>query len=443
MPPPEEFGKLLEGCGALVLEHGGALGVWRGHSLPRVKAACDRIRAAPTDVPLRVLAEEEDYAQHHTMVSSMITWNDMNLVEAVCASLYGDQAALVAFELSQGYENATLRADQRVWELAQLAQGDPGVDEALDATDGRAAMAELRERGGHESFFTALDDFLDVYGSRGETWSIDDPTWSEQGPGLWAQLRHLGRADVPSPEEQLQRGAARRASLIAEIEGRLADVVDQQSRFRRRVERLSDYVPVREERAEWQLIAVGVLRHALLRRGDELAASGAIGQADDVLYLLPVELDERSLPSRDVIAERRADRERWRAARPPLVIGSATVADLPDTSVRVLTGVPASRGVARGRACVVHDLADAARLEPGDILVCPMTAPPWTPLFAIAAAIVTDCGELGSHPAIAAREYGLPCVVGTRSATQAIADGDEVVVDGSAGTVEIIGDAPH
>jgi pyruvate,water dikinase len=84
---------------------------------------------------------------------------------------------------------------------------------------------------------------------------------------------------------------------------------------------------------------------------------------------------------------------------------------------------------------VILDLGDADRLEPGDVLVTTMTSPPWTPLFGVAGAVVTDSGDVLSHVAIAAREYGIPCVVGTHHATRLIVDGDVVTVDGDAGTV--------
>ncbi len=77
-------------------------------------------------------------------------------------------------------------------------------------------------------------------------------------------------------------------------------------------------------------------------------------------------------------------------------------------------------------------------LESGDVLVCVMTSPAWTPLFAVAGAIVTDTGGILSHPAIAAREYGIPAVVGAKRATAAIPDGALVTVDGTAGTVTIL-----
>ena len=87
--------------------------------------------------------------------------------------------------------------------------------------------------------------------------------------------------------------------------------------------------------------------------------------------------------------------------------------------------------------CVIHTLAEAERLEPGDILVCPTTAPPWTPLFAIAGAVVTDSGGVLSHAAICAREYAIGRVVGTMIGTRAIPDGATITVDAGVGTVRI------
>jgi pyruvate,water dikinase len=86
----------------------------------------------------------------------------------------------------------------------------------------------------------------------------------------------------------------------------------------------------------------------------------------------------------------------------------------------------------------VRSLAEAGRLRPGDVLVAATTAPPWTPLFATAAAIVTDTGGVLSHCAVVAREYGLPAVVGTGAATASVEDGQLVEVDGDAGLVRLL-----
>ena len=77
-------------------------------------------------------------------------------------------------------------------------------------------------------------------------------------------------------------------------------------------------------------------------------------------------------------------------------------------------------------------------MRPGDVLVAPATLPPWTPLFATVVAVVTDAGGILSHCAVVAREYRIPAVVGTGSATTTIRDGQLVEVDGTAGVVRIV-----
>ena len=439
-PGPDEMAATVAACARLVQEYGSALGIWRDFSLPRVRAACTWLQGADADVPLAELSAQQAYAIHHTMVSSMVTWNDMQLVTAVLQDLFGAEAELLAAELSQGYESATLNGDQRLWEIARLAAADESVTTALAADDPSSAMARLRNEGTAAAFFSSLDDFLAEYGDRAETWTVDSPTWAEQANGLWAQIRRLTSDGVASPDEAVRAGAGRRTELLASIEARLPDEAVR-ARLRRRVDRLSCYVPVREERAHWQLVSVGALRHAVLRRGRVLSDRGVVRDPADVFFLT---VDEAEAATRSddlsaVVAERRAEHERWRAASPPLVVGGSgpNVAESAAPST-VLRGVGASRGSATGTARVILDLADACRVDDGDVLVCRMTGPPWTSLFAVAAAVVADTGGMTSHPAIAAREYGIPCVVGTGRATQLIDDGAKVRVDGTAGTVELL-----
>jgi rifampicin phosphotransferase len=112
-----------------------------------------------------------------------------------------------------------------------------------------------------------------------------------------------------------------------------------------------------------------------------------------------------------------------------------------DTSPREahsVKGIPGSAGVARGTARVIHSLAEAGKLQPGDVLVAEFTVPPWTPLFATASAVVTDIGGVLCHSAVVAREYRIPAVVGTGHATSTFHDGQLLEVDGNAGTVRVI-----
>ncbi|MEV4315572.1 PEP-utilizing enzyme [Actinocrispum sp. NPDC049592] len=106
----------------------------------------------------------------------------------------------------------------------------------------------------------------------------------------------------------------------------------------------------------------------------------------------------------------------------------------------LVSGTPASPGIATGRARVYRDNPAGAELAAGDILVTVITDPlTFADMIEHAAALVTDRGGLASHPAILARELGIPCVVGTRTGTDVITDGMRIVVDGTAGTVHAAG----
>lgn len=104
-------------------------------------------------------------------------------------------------------------------------------------------------------------------------------------------------------------------------------------------------------------------------------------------------------------------------------------------SVRGVTGLGASPGVASGPVRVVASAAEGADLQPGEVLVASMTSPDWVAALRRAVALVTDDGGITCHAAIVGRELGIPVVVGTGDATQRLVTGDLVTVDGSAGTV--------
>jgi pyruvate,water dikinase len=102
-------------------------------------------------------------------------------------------------------------------------------------------------------------------------------------------------------------------------------------------------------------------------------------------------------------------------------------------------GQPVSPGAYEGTARVVLDESELDRIEAGDVLVCPITSPVWSMAFPALGALVCDAGGALSHPAIIAREFGIPAVVGTGNATTAIPDGATIRVDGDKGTVAVVG----
>jgi pyruvate,water dikinase len=258
----------------------------------------------------------------------------------------------------------------------------------------------------------------------------------------------LGWQPAP-PSERHHELARQRETLTSRCTRALADRSQLQARFAALLETAQRYATVREQQARHLTLGWPLLRRCALRLGDALHANGVIDQAADVFFLLRAELDHPPASLREAVAERRATWQRQRRLLAPLAIGSpprlftnqlvATVNAVRGTSPvpeGAIVGEPASPGRATGLVRIVHGSQDFDRFQPGEVLVARATAPAWTPLFARAAAVVTDAGTLAAHASLVAREYGIPAVVGTADATTRLTDGQQVTVDGSAGTVD-------
>jgi pyruvate,water dikinase len=189
---------------------------------------------------------------------------------------------------------------------------------------------------------------------------------------------------------------------------------------------------------------------------------GAIGDPNDVIFLKYNELrylvaDPEGSDVRDLISDRRDQREEAYGIRPRDWVGTATEEALafpylpnwgfPDRFYREQTlaedrveGLAASAGVIEGVARVVLSPEQFDQVRRGEILVCQMTNPAWVTLFTKISGLVSDAGGASSHPAVLSREFGIPAVIGTSVATQRIKTGDRIRVNGSTGVVEILPD---
>ena len=260
-----------------------------------------------------------------------------------------------------------------------------------------------------------------------------------------------------NPHERQKASEALRIQTAEDAMGRLKG-------FRRWVFRMAlnwgqSLAEVREDALADIGLGYPAMRQMLHVLGERLVQTGALQDASDIYWMEGDEvesavtaLDQKKAVEElsERILQRKAFLQKAKRATPPPMLpprkkymGINTQVWLAESEGNqakdTLKGVPASPGKVTAPACVLHGPDDFERMRPGDVLVAGTTTPAWTPLFSMAAAVVTDIGGPLSHGSIVAREYGIPAVMGTGIATRRIQDGQIITVDGQAGLVTISG----
>ncbi|HEX6128604.1 MAG TPA: PEP/pyruvate-binding domain-containing protein [Candidatus Limnocylindria bacterium] len=265
---------------------------------------------------------------------------------------------------------------------------------------------------------------------------------------------HTSGRQAGSPSGTAAHGRAVAGRQAAEAAAREA-LASSPRRLRDFESMLADgqhLVSIREEQVREWTLPWPVMRRAVVRIGESLVSRGLLESADDVFFLYRDEvmgaLDGGELPSATSVHSRRTQREEQARLVPPMAIGKwnpmlkrflesypAMFGARPSDHA-IVSGVPASPGIASGTVRTIRGPHEFDQLQPGEVLVAPFTAPAWTPLFTRAAAVVTDVGSAAAHASIVAREYGIPAVVGCGDATARLRTGMHVTVDGTTGNVE-------
>jgi pyruvate,water dikinase len=340
--------------------------------------------------------------------------------------------------------NPTTEMDLALWTLAAEIRTDPASREAVLQRAPADLAAEYRAGGLPPSLQTGLSTFLARYGFRsvGEI-DLGVPRWAEDPTHLLGAIANYLRLEdeALAPDAQFARGAREAEAMIATLLGRVRGPRRMLLRFFLR--RLRALMGLREAPKFHLIRRIWTpLRNLLRPVGDELAAAGRIASPDDVFFLTIAEVRAAIAGDdlHEVVTERRAMfvRERARRHIPRVLLSDGTDAEiaLVPAAAGDLRGSPASPGRVTAKARVILSPL-GARLEPGEILVAPSTDPGWTPLFLTAGGLVMEMGGMMSHGAVVAREYGIPAVVGVAGATERIATGQLLTVDGSAGAVSI------
>ena len=375
--------------------------------------------------------------------------------EEVYAKLVGAPKGGEHLQLLQGFPNKSVEVGDGLWRLALEATKRPVVLAVLGGVAPSDAHRTLAASAEGKAYHDAVDEFLDKYGWRSNEYDVASPTWKEEPTTVYKLIReYAARSDYDPEEEFRSLVAARQAReklMIEEIGANEALPMYQMA-----LAGAQQYLPVQEDHNFWiDQQGVAVQRVPVLDAARRLVAAGRIDDSSDIFLLKFDELQEALRDGKSdlhmLVAQRRAEEEVNSNLTPPPALGTPPPVQEdnpmmtkffggpPETNAdpRIINGNGASAGTITGTARVILTLDHGERLQNGEILVCPATMPPWTPLFQIAAGVVTDHGGILSHTAIVAREYRIPAVVGTKVGTALIQDGQTITVDGDEGTVKL------
>jgi pyruvate,water dikinase len=362
-----------------------------------------------------------------------------------------------------GFENAPLRTEKALYDLAIWCREQDVLRIHLTGTPTAEVTKQFVEQVSPPGIDLALwedwrcrfRDYLDQYG-----YSIYDMDFSkplpmdEPGP-LLEMLKQFINGQIQSPYERQEGYVQRREQAERAIRNRLKRF--KRWAFEKTLKWAQERAPLREDGIASIGLGFPLLRGMLRELGYRFAEAGVLQNMNDIYWLERSEVESLTAAieqGRDLntMVETVNERKKVWAARkritppPQLPPGKkymgfdmeAFLAGGEDSQDRnTLRGVAASPGQVTATARVLHGPEDFSQLQPGDILVAGITTPAWTPLFPMAAGVVTDIGGPLSHGSIVAREYGIPAVLGTGIATRRIKSGQTITVDGSAGTVKL------
>ncbi len=418
-----------------------------------------------------VLGEAITY--YAASVSGVIpaAWITEGLFTAVYKTLIARRDDPDAATFLLGFDSLPVRSEKALYDLAAWARARPALTDLLlqAPIDQLAAQMNVSPdappavpvpngvSADWESWHARFRAYLAEYGATIYDLDFEKPTPADDPAPTLGAFKLFLRGDGSDPH-------ARQAAVAERREHAAQAVLDRVRGLRRRLflttlERAQRYAPLREDGLADIGLGYPLLRQMLLEVGRRLVEAGAIDAPDDVFWLTEEQVRgaaaavDAGQPVDSMAGSVRSNQALVRARKqvtPPasLPLPPKFLRRLLPGQFGVETGAEEASDMIRGVACSAGSVAALARvlespdefdqMEPGEVLVAAITTPAWTPLFAMASAIVTDVGGPLSHGSIVAREYGIPAVLGTGVATRRLHTGDRIRVDGSSGTIEIL-----
>jgi pyruvate,water dikinase len=373
----------------------------------------------------------------------------VQILQKLTHAWLGDKDGQIAITLLSGLTgNKTVETNRALWRLAVSTRGNDALRQAIAAAGAGGWREPIALASGGAAFLAGFDAFLQAYGHRTQGYDMMKPTWRER-PDLVLELLRLSFDDsVADPGEGEARKAAERESAVRAARQRLSP--PKRFLFDRVLSLAQTYFRLRENQQFYLMQGVPLSRRTLLTLGHRFQETGLLNEVEDVFFLENIEVralaakmaglptDGFPLPADPLhlVTERRAEFECNRQTDAPIHLGGKSAQPEAQTG-GALRGIPASRGVVTGKARLIRTPADFHALQRGEIIIAPATTPAWTPLFGVAAGLVTEFGGLLSHSGVVAREYGLPAVLGVADIMRLLHDGDEIEVDGERGEVRV------
>ena len=344
-----------------------------------------------------------------------------------------------------------------LWELSRLVRGDGELSAVFDeGVDGLFDRLETLDSPNTQRFRDDFDNFVYEYGSRGPNeWELSAHTW-ETDPSI--PIRTLDQVRKQPDEKNPQNGADSasedRQQVVEEVRAKLAELGNEELVGVFEGALVGANQMVFRERAKTSLVRVlHESRMAIRELGKRHAESGTVNDPEHIFMLLDEELESFVADPSRYSALLHDRYENWLKLwdlTPPFFLRDGIIPPLTEWETRaptaesalsegdVLGGTAGCPGVVTGRARIVRDPTSPPDLEPGDIMVAPLTDPAWTPLFLAVDGVVVNVGGQVSHAVIVSREMGIPCVVSVADATERIEDGATITVDGTNGNVTLI-----
>jgi rifampicin phosphotransferase len=329
-----------------------------------------------------------------------------------------------------------------------------GMGDVDSAEPSHAMWALSRIDSSSSEFAAGFEAFLRNFGSRGPNeWETRSPTWETRPALALAAIDRMRLApDGADPALHNAERAAQRLAASAELLAMVEADPATHGQLAAAIACSAAWLPGRERTKTNNIRCIHEMRMPMRELGRRMVELGGFDEVEDFGFLKSAEMEQLiSDPLRfiDEIRARRAEYQHLQELVPPFIFVGRT--DGPETWTRrdaavadmlvagdVLAGLPGCPGSAEGIARVILDSNDPTALEPGDILIAPITDPSWTPLFVPAAGVVVDVGAALSHAIIVSRELGIPCVISATDATRRIPNGARVRVDGSTGVVTVL-----